>query len=962
MKVYFRSLKIPAFALEIDPTEVTIESLTDRLLQDKSPDESLFFIFAGNTIKTTTHLRNCISCQKGDIKDPILIIFKKNVIRSTPKIIEKPTLGLMDTFEEIVKSNPNSLAVTYDNNIFTYEELNNKSNQLANFLNKNYKINNKRVAIIGKNKLEMLICELAILKAGGTFVPFDNDIPVDRLEFTLTHANPSLLLTCDFCADKIAKTIDIDVPTINLEEIKEDLKNLSTDNLNLHTSDNENAYILYTSGSTSTQPKGVVQTRLGLFTQIKNYTENLKITDKDNFLQLATFSHDQAIVDIYGALLNGAGLHLVNFEIESLDVNKLQKEIFEKKITIYSSIPSVFSIIFDNVNDDRSFPNLRIVTLGGEAVKNSHVKLYQKIASPSCLFVNGYGATEFSWISYFVINKCDFIPDTIPLGIMSPNTKVFLDKSVTENENEGELCVSSLGVAKEYYNNYDATSNAFFKDEDGNRYYRTGDIVKVDGNGIYHFKGRMAWHEKIDGHRVNIKDVEDCMLSILPLNECVILAFGDPLRLHAFYTSHSEPLSDIEIKNSLKKHLKAYEIPFKFHYLEKFPLLPNSKIDRQKLKNLLNEKEVKQKEIQENLSIDFLSKALCEILDLDQLPNRDADFFMEMGMSSIDSVRLMNKLNDYLYHLPTSLRLTIHNIYLSRSLSSLAKFINDQIELLKKEEPVVVNPHFEEKPILNYTMDGKILKDLENNTLTFSFESLVTLAHFYNKKYNIKIIPCETKDKFYDEIKKFLEKKEYGQIGLTIPKIDKDSHHTACILNYNQDGASLYITDSIGLLPTLLEDKLFSVKVYFDPTPRQKDEFSCFIDLLTYLKDGLRLDMANEILIPFTEKSDRYLEEIKTYQKNYNFIHIFQNPPELLKHVQFMNLSKRYDNPNIETLLKNTKRPRSLEEYRNENIKESPHEETTTYEIYMKKKNISLYKKAKVFKSLLEQQEALDNK
>ena len=167
------------------------------------------------------------------------------------------------------------------------------------------------------------------------------------------------------------------------------------------------AYILYTSGSTAATPKGVMQTRGGLQGQIENYKENLAISNKDHFLQLAPLTHDQAIVDTYGALLNGAELHLVDMDLEKLDPRSLQQIIKEKQITIFSSIPSVFSMIFEGVNDDTSFPNLRIVTLGGEAVKVDHVKLYQQISQPNCLFINGYGATEFSWISYHVIRKDD---------------------------------------------------------------------------------------------------------------------------------------------------------------------------------------------------------------------------------------------------------------------------------------------------------------------------------------------------------------------------------------------------------------------------------------------------------------------------------------------------------------------------------------------------------------------------
>lgn len=166
------------------------------------------------------------------------------------------------------------------------------SNQLAHFLMERYSITpNMPIAIIGSNKLEMLICELAILKSGGAFVPFEPDIPRERLDYTLKNAKAKLIIACDNKSAEVVSNITPDCAVLDLIHNQTQISEQSMEPLKpSHAKDSDLAYILYTSGSTSATPKGVMQTRGGLLGQIKNYTENLKITHEDQFLQLASMS------------------------------------------------------------------------------------------------------------------------------------------------------------------------------------------------------------------------------------------------------------------------------------------------------------------------------------------------------------------------------------------------------------------------------------------------------------------------------------------------------------------------------------------------------------------------------------------------------------------------------------------------------------------------------------------------
>ncbi len=143
---------------------------------------------------------------------------------------------------------------------------------------------------------------------------------------------------------------------------------------------------------------------------------------------------------------------------------------------------------------------------------------------PNCLLVNGYGATECSWALYYTISHQDDIKNlnSIPLGKTTSNLEAIIDYEVTDDSKTGELCIHSNYISPGYWHNEKATKKAYTKFGSGKMYYRTGDIVSVDESGCYYFNGRLHWHEKIRGQRVNLHEIEDVMLNQFPLEECAV--------------------------------------------------------------------------------------------------------------------------------------------------------------------------------------------------------------------------------------------------------------------------------------------------------------------------------------------------------------------------------------------------------------------------------------------------------
>jgi acyl-coenzyme A synthetase/AMP-(fatty) acid ligase len=557
---------------------------------------------------------------------------------------------LIKTFLSHVIETPEKIAIKYHSQAITYSQLNDMVNKLANQLLATQESLFDRdskpltMGVMSDNKLEALVSILALLKLGITFVPLNADDPAMRLQYVIAKSGVSLILSGrNTNSTSNASMVLIEDLLNSGSNIKEPCSNVCDDHL---------AYLLFTSGSTAKNPKGVMQSHNGLTGQISNYTRDLKINSSDNILNLASFTHDQAMVDCFAALLNGATLCLYNSK--NLAAPSLHTFMQSNRISIFSSIPSMFELIFEEMVNPDTFPNLRIVTIGGEETKLQHVKLFQQSCPPDSLLINGYGATEISWISsYTVHTKTDLSElSAIPLGYMTDGIDVYLD----EHDGIKELCISSDFLSPGYWEDEEANENAFFTDEQtGRRFYRTGDITIEPQNNCYEFKGRKVWHEKISGKRVNLLEIEHGLLehSNGKYKNCAVTAYGegDKRKIYAFYerdyplTSAQYTLLKLEMATSLDKHM----LPHKIFWMEKIPTLQNQKIDRQTLPKLV------EINLGSNIKYQNLSDEITEVVTAYWFEELDvyeddilSDSFSNLGGNSLIATKLAKKISAFI--------------------------------------------------------------------------------------------------------------------------------------------------------------------------------------------------------------------------------------------------------------------------------------------------------------------------
>ncbi|HMG74409.1 MAG TPA: amino acid adenylation domain-containing protein [Pyrinomonadaceae bacterium] len=511
-----------------------------------------------------------------------------------------------DRFERQVRQYPGHIAVKSSRHEWSYEELNRRANQLAQTILNLRGAGEERIALLFDHDAPMIAAMLGALKAGKTYVPLDPNNPQERLSQILEHSQATALLTNsrnialarDLWSAVAERSADPALDRIHETESKapSPLRSAGALQKCLINIDDENsfedsvrppiiepdrlAYILYTSGSTG-QPKGVMQNHRNVLHYIRNYTNNLHLNAGDRLTLLSSYCFDASVMDIYGALLNGATLYPIDIKQEGLD--GLSQRLIDEEITVYHSTPTVYRYFVNGVaqtsvcdlpRDNHrlksmplsDFPNLRLVVLGGEKVTRTDVELYRKHFSDDCLFVNGLGPTEATVVLQNFINKQTTISgDNMPVGFPVEDTEVLLlNKAGKPSEVSGEIAIKSAHVALGYWRNSEATTNAFVGTlgssptvregvSDGSRgtsptvregsipIYKTGDMGRRLPDGSIQFEGRKDFQVKIRGFRVELGEIESALSQHQLVRESVVVAkenaAGDQ-RLVAYVVLH----------------------------------------------------------------------------------------------------------------------------------------------------------------------------------------------------------------------------------------------------------------------------------------------------------------------------------------------------------------------------------------------------------------------------------------
>ncbi|ACC81023.1 non-ribosomal peptide synthetase [Nostoc punctiforme] len=484
---------------------------------------------------------------------------------------------LVDLFEAQAAKNPHNLALVFESQSLTYQQLNQKANQLAHYLIQNHQIKpDTLICICVERSLEMIIGVLGILKTGGAYVPIDPNYPKERIEFMLEDSGISVLLTQSHLKEQLplAKlkhgVICLDNETFTQELI---------DNLNPQSTPDNLAYIIYTSGSTG-QPKGVMIEHRAIVNLSLAWAETFQVQHDSRWLQFGSFSFDLSIGEIATSLSAGACLYLAKKET-LLPSQTLVDLLRDRKISHFTLSPSALSVL-----PQASLPNLQAVIVGGEACAAELVTQW----GTKRRFFNCYGPTESTVIAS--ISSCEPNGKKPSIGQPLSNIRIYIldahNQPLPPNI-PGELCIAGVGLARGYLNRPDLTAEKFIEVElfgKTEQIYKTGDLARWTDDGNLEYLGRIDAQVKLRGFRVELGEIESLLLQHSLVKEAVVILYeadNNP-RLVAYVTAKekSSNLSS-QLKDSLKICLPNYMIPSQIMVLEQLPLTLNGKLDRRAL-------------------------------------------------------------------------------------------------------------------------------------------------------------------------------------------------------------------------------------------------------------------------------------------------------------------------------------------------------------------------------------------
>ncbi len=534
---------------------------------------------------------------------------------------------MSNTFEEFFNSclKSNKIAIKHYDNEISYKTLLEKSNKVAISLNRQGIQKEDIIAIIGKRSIELVICVLGIIQAGGAYVIINSEWPKDRIDLMLHEIDAKGVLILEKAEYKNEK---IKIFTTNVNE-----KPVSSKRVTCCRSKEDLLYIVFTSGTTG-NPKAIMIEDHNLLSYINSFIKLFEVTDKDKTLQQSPCYYDGFAEEIFSILFCGGTLIIPNEE----DVKnpKLLKKVCENfEVTILASTP----VMIKYLNQLGDISPLRCLLSSGEVLSE---KYYDRLID-NCEVYNMYGPSEATILSTY--HKCLKHEVEVPIGkpLEHCNIAIYNDELEAINKGQiGNIIIFGEGVGRGYKN---VTENNGFLELDGKKAYYTGDYGRVGDDGNLYFEGRKDRQVKIRGNRVELEEIskiaEDhseifcaAAISFIKNNEHEICMFYEGI------------LEVPELKVFLIERLPDYMIPAEIIKKKEIPLLENGKKDYSKMKQLLDKHLEKSSDF--NLKIvnskyeRFLKIIIRNIGNKEIITNKMLDTKLdELGVSSLTFVQLI---------------------------------------------------------------------------------------------------------------------------------------------------------------------------------------------------------------------------------------------------------------------------------------------------------------------------------
>lgn len=538
--------------------------------------------------------------------------------------------SVIDLFEEQVKRNSENIALVFENKKYTYKELNEASNIVANYLVSMGVKPNDIVSLIMKRSDNLIILLLAILKCRAAYLPIDSTYPLNRIEYILKNSKSSLAIKD---REFNAKFDGINLIDIDFDELIIHANEKERKNLNINFSKNSINYLMYTSGSTG-NPKGVAVSVENLTNFVYGINEVIKINEEDKIVSITTVSFDIFGLELWVPLTFGASIILAN-DGECVDGNKLNKLCLKEGVTVIQTTPTKLKML---LNTTEYIHNMKKILLGGEKVPKDFVDRLKAITE--ALIFDVYGPTETTiWSTIQDVTNCTKISVGRPIA----NTRIYI---LDEKNRElpigvaGQVAIAGDGVSLGYYNNKEVTDKNFIYSEVlKEKIYLTGDLGRFNFDSTISILDRIDLQIKLNGQRIELEDIERNISSYPNIKEAVVILKENRF-LVCYYIKEEKniEIDENEIIKFLYNKLPSYMIPVVYKEQDNFPLTLNGKTDRKTLSKI--EVELKNSILYEKPETELQKKIYSiweKVLGREDFGINDK--FFEMGADSLIAIK-----------------------------------------------------------------------------------------------------------------------------------------------------------------------------------------------------------------------------------------------------------------------------------------------------------------------------------
>ena len=534
-------------------------------------------------------------------------------------------------FEDQVKKTPNSVAVVFEDQVLTYEDLNQKANQLAHYLQKIGVKTETLVGICVERSFDMVIGLLGILKVGAAYVPLDPNYPKERLRFILEDTQSPFLITQEHLREvfphKETTTVylDGDSAKIGQEPLSDPQTTIESRCL---------AYIIYTSGSTG-RPKGVAIEHRNLVSLLSWSITIFDEKDLSGVLAATSFCFDLSVFEMFAPLICGGSAILIDnvFELSGLKAGH--------PVTLINTVPTA---IVELLGGYQIPPSVRVVNLAGEPLQASVVDQLYQLDTIEHVY-DLYGPSETTTYSTFARRQFE---GPVTIGRPIANTKIYILNSRMEPVpigSLGELYIGGDGVTRGYLNRPDLTSEKFISNPFGEgRLYKTGDLARYFSDGNIEFLGRMDHQIKLRGFRIELGEIESVINKFDGVKQSVVIVREDHLndkRLVAYLVADTDIAIDV-LQDYLRAHLPGYMLPSALMVIDEIPLMPNGKTDRKALLKpeygSIDDGFMEPRNVIEKILTDICS----EVLNLEHIGINDNLF--ALGGHSLSIMKIANRI------------------------------------------------------------------------------------------------------------------------------------------------------------------------------------------------------------------------------------------------------------------------------------------------------------------------------